>query len=132
MIVCQQCTAKVTTCQLVNSFYIDSLIVADSKFAEEHVYLEKEIVIDLDNILSHYMFENDVDTLSLRAMICYEGNTQKEEVLKLVVKRNGTSVLPSQPTTTAHRSTTTSTDSASPHPPTNASSILRGETERRR
>ena len=54
--------------------------------------MEKEIVIDLDNILSHYMFENDVDTLSLRAMICYEGNTQKEEVLKLVVKRNSTSV----------------------------------------
>ena len=92
MIVCQQCTAKVTTCQLVNSFYIDSLIVADSKFAEEHVYLEKEIEIDLDNILSNYVFENDVDTLSLSAMICYEGNTQKEEELKLVVKRNSTSV----------------------------------------
>lgn len=79
-----------STC--IDSLYTDSLIVADSKFAEEHVYLEKEIEIDLDNILSHYVFENDVDTLSLRAMICYEGNTQKEEVLKLVVKRNGTSV----------------------------------------
>ena len=76
----------------IDSLYTDSLIVADSKFAEEHVYLEKEIEIDLDNILSNYVFENDVDTLSLRAMICYEGNTQKEEVLKLVVKRNATSV----------------------------------------
>lgn len=74
----------------IDSLYIDSLIVADSKFAEEHVYLEKEIEIDLDNILSNYVFENDVDTLSLTAMICYEGNTQKEEVLKLVVTRNGT------------------------------------------
>lgn len=54
--------------------------------------MEKEIEIDLDNILSNYVFENDVDTLSLRAMICYEGNTQKEEVLKLLVKRNATSV----------------------------------------
>ena len=72
------------------ALYTDSLIVADSKFAEEHVYLEKEIEIDLDNILSNYVFENDVDTLSLRAMICYEGNTQKEEELKLLVKRNGT------------------------------------------
>ena len=79
-----------STC--IDSLYTDSLIVADSKFAEEHVYLEKEIEIDLDNILSHYVFENDVDTLSLRAMICYEGNTQKEEELKLVVKRNSTSV----------------------------------------
>lgn len=77
-----------STC--IDSLYTDSLIVADSKFAEEHVYLEKEIEIDLDNILSHYVFENDVDTLSLRAMICYEGNTQKEEELKLLVKRNGT------------------------------------------
>ena len=76
----------------IDSLYTDSLIVADSKFAEEHVYLEKEIEIDLDNILSNYVFENDVDTLSLRAMICYEGNTQKEEVLKLLVKRNATSV----------------------------------------
>ena len=76
----------------IDSLYIDSLIVADSKFAEEHVYLEKEIEIDLDNILSHYVFENDVDTLSLRTMICYEGHKQKEEVLKLVVKRNSTSV----------------------------------------
>lgn len=50
--------------------------------------MEKEI--DLDNILSNYVFENDVDTLSLRAMICYEGHTQKEEELKLLVKRNGT------------------------------------------
>ena len=95
--------------------------------------MEKEIEIDLDNILSNYVFENDVDTLSLRAMICYEGHTQKEEELKLLVKRNGTtSVTSISLTTTAHRSTTTSTDSASPHPPTNASSILRGETERRR
>ena len=76
----------------IDSLYTDSLIIADSKFAEEHVYLEKEIEIDLDNILSHYVFENDVDTLSLRAMICYEGNTQKEEELKLLVKRNATSV----------------------------------------
>ena len=82
--------APESTC--IDSLYTDSLIVADSKFAEEHVYLEKEIEIDLDNILSNYVFENDVDTLSLRAMICYEGNTQKEEVLKLVVKRNATSV----------------------------------------
>ena len=74
----------------IDSLYTDSLIIADSKFAEEHVYLEKEIEIDLDNILSNYVFENDVDTLSLRAMICYEGNTQKEEELKLLVKRNGT------------------------------------------
>lgn len=79
-----------STC--IDSLYTDSLIIADSKFAEEHVYLEKEIEIDLDNILSNYVFENDVDTLSLRAMICYEGNTQKEEELKLVVKRNSTSV----------------------------------------
>ena len=79
-----------STC--IDSLYTDSLIVADSKFAEEHVYLEKEIEIDLDNILSHYVFENDVDTLSLGAMICYEGHTQKEEELKLVVKRNSTSV----------------------------------------
>lgn len=77
-----------STC--IDSLYTDSLIVADSKFAEEHVYLEKEIEIDLDNILSNYVFENDVDTLSLGAMICYEGNTQKVEVLKLVVTRNGT------------------------------------------
>lgn len=76
----------------IDSLYTDSLIIADSKFAEEHVYLEKEIEIDLDNILSNYVFENDVDTLSLMAMICYEGNTQKEEVLKLLVKRNATSV----------------------------------------
>ena len=82
--------APESTC--IDSLYTDSLIVADSKFAEEHVYLEKEIEIDLDNILSNYVFENDVDTLSLGAMICYEGNTQKEEVLKLVVKRNATSV----------------------------------------
>lgn len=52
--------------------------------------MEKEIEIDLDNILSNYVFENDVDTLSLRAMICYEGNTQKEEEPKLLVKLNGT------------------------------------------
>lgn len=77
-----------STC--IDSLYTDLLIVADSKFAEEHVYLEKEIEIDLDNILSHYVFENDVDTLSLRVMICYEGHTQKEEELKLLVKRNGT------------------------------------------
>ena len=76
----------------IDSLYTDSLIIADSKFAEEHVYLEKEIEIDLDNILSHYVFENDVDTLKLGAMICYEGHTQKEEELKLVVKRNSTSV----------------------------------------
>ena len=52
--------------------------------------MEKEIEIDLDNILSNYVFENDVDTLSLTAMICYEGIMQKEEELKLVVTRNGT------------------------------------------
>ena len=75
-----------------DSTYTDSLIVADSKFAEEHVYLEKEVEIDLDNLLSHYVFENDVDTLSLNAIIIFEGSTQKDEKLKLLVKRNGTSV----------------------------------------
>ena len=75
-----------------DSTYTDSLIVADRKFAEEHVYLEKEVEIDLDNLLSHYVFENDVDTLSLNAIIIFEGSTQKDEKLKLLVKRNGTSV----------------------------------------
>ncbi len=75
-----------------DSLYTDSLVVADSKFAEEHVYLEKEIEIDLDNILSHYVFENDVDTLSLTASISFEGTIQKEKHLKLLVKRNSTSV----------------------------------------
>ena len=64
--------------------------------------MEQEIEIDLDNILSNYVFENDVDTLKLGALICYEGHTQKEEELKLLVKRNSTPV------------TSTSTDNDGP------------------
>lgn len=76
----------------MDTTYIDSVSVSDSKFAEEHVCLEKEIEIDLERVLENYVFENDVDTLSLRASIHYEGEMQKEDHLKLLVKRVATSV----------------------------------------
>ena len=78
--------------EVKDTTYADSLIVADSKFAEEHVYLEREMEIDLEKILEDYVFENDVDTLLLTAIISYEGSAQKKESLNLLITRKGTSV----------------------------------------